>query len=382
MQIPSLKLLLKKNKQNALGQYPIYLRITANRKTTFITTGHAIGEKYWDEKNESVKESHKLHKQINEAILIQKKNMMDQIIKASMTSKNVTAKSLKEGQKKQLTDIFKFADNYALSLRDKRSKSLLDNWQKHLRKLEAFNNSRELNFDDINLDFLNSFEEHLRSTVKKRGEDGSSYIEGIMRTIRTFFNAARKRGLINTYPFALYEMPKTRAGNKAFLSLKELDRWHRFTLETEHPTLKQTALYFLFACYTGSRLSDWSDFAESKMSRDHTFQAIKNKAWVAIPLHERLIEILGLMKKVPLTIKESTINRNLKVIANELKIEKSLSTHCGRKSFAVTLCLERGVSSETTAKLMGITLAVFEKSYSFITKERIRDETAKAWKGL
>jgi integrase/recombinase XerD len=65
MQIPSLKLLLKKNKINALGQYPIYLRITANRKTTFITTGHAVGEKYWDEKNESVKESHKLHKQIN-----------------------------------------------------------------------------------------------------------------------------------------------------------------------------------------------------------------------------------------------------------------------------------------------------------------------------
>jgi hypothetical protein len=44
--------------------------------------------------------------------------------------------------------------------------------------------------------------------------------------------------------------------------------------------------------------------------------------------------------------------------------------------------LERGVSSETAAKLMGITLAVFEKNYSFVTAEKIKLETDKAWKDL
>jgi integrase/recombinase XerD len=88
------------------------------------------------------------------------------------------------------------------------------------------------------------------------------------------------------------------------------------------------------------------------------------------------------MKKIPLTEPEPTVNKKIKLIAEAAGIDKYLSTHCARKTFAVTLCLDRGISSETAAELMGITLAVFVKSYSRVTPAKIRDETLKAWKGL
>jgi hypothetical protein len=46
------------------------------------------------------------------------------------------------------------------------------------------------------------------------------------------------------------------------------------------------------------------------------------------------------------------------------------------------MCLERGISSETAAKLMGITLSVFEKNYSYVTSDKILMETSAAWKDL
>jgi integrase/recombinase XerD len=383
MKKASVKILLKKNKEDELGKTPIYIRITANRKTSFISTGHKIQKRYWDEKNEMVKDVHKYADQINRDITSKKKEILDDLINASIKGQQISAKDAKDLQTKKLNDIFQFADQYIIQAKNNKEEGTVENYEKHLKKLEQFQKERVLNFEDITVDYLYSFEEWLRGDgVKRRkGKDPSNYIAVIMRTIRKFFNVAKSRGIISCYPFTQYELPKTSGGNKPYLTLKELAKWHEFTFETENNTYKESALYFLFACYSGLRLSDWSDFTEAKIKdRNISLKATKNKSWVAVPLHDKFIEVIHEMKKVPLTISEPTLNGTLKKIAEYLKVNKSLSTHSGRKTFAVTMCLERGVSAETAAKLMGITLAVFENNYSFITPDKIMLETSKAWK--
>lgn len=384
MQKYSVKLVLRKNKQNQLGQCPIYIRITINRDTSFITTGHQVPEKAWDEKTERVRDTYAYHKQINTDLAKKKHDILDELVQAAVKGKPLSAEAVKQTQKEKLNNIFSFAENFKKQVANNRSKGTLKNYDKHLKKLEDFA-GKDLNFENIDSDFLYKFEDHLRNggVDNREGKDPNNYIDVIMRTIRKLFNDARKRQLITHYPFDQYEMPKISGGNKPYLTLEELDQWHRFTFETEHPVYKEVALYFLFGCYTGLRLSDWREFVEAKIKeRNISLQATKNKAWIAVPLHDRLISTIQEMKKIPLTLVEPTINRNLKVIAKYLKINKKLSTHSGRKTFAVTVCLERGVSAETTAKLMGITLAVFEKNYSFITPDKIQLETAKAWAAL
>lgn len=386
MQRASVKLLLKKNKKNALGKYPIYLRITANRKTSFISTGVFIDKSMWDEKNEMVKESHKEHEYINTSILNQKKQALDEILQAAIDKRFKSAGSIKQVVADELRNIFKFSDKLQSEVAGRRSAATIKNYIKHLKKLEAYAGDRSVLFDQIDADYLRAFESWLRGHVAARkGSDPNNYIGAIMRTIRKHFNEAVSRGITNNYPFGphKYQLPKETSGNKDFLSLSELKKWHEFTFETTHETYKEVSLYFLFACYTGLRLSDWRDFAEGKLRQKNiSLRATKNKMWINVPLHEGLIEVIKRMKEVPLTLTEVTINRRLKTLASDLKIKKKLSTHSGRKSFAVTMCLEMGISSETAAKLMGITLAVFEKNYSYVTPEKVRLETEKAWKDL
>jgi site-specific recombinase XerD len=386
MQKAAVKLILKTNKKNALGQYPIYLRITSNRKRSYISTGHNILKTQWDERTESVRPTNVNHEHINTDILNRKKHILDEILQAAINNKFKSASSIKQVVADELRNIFKFSEKLQAEVKGRRSPSTIKNYKKHLKKLQDYAVGTDLLFDQIDPEYLRGLETWLRANVKTReGTNPNNYIAAIMRTIKSHFNEAVSRGITNNYPFGKnkYQLPGETSGNKDFLSLAELKKWHEFTFETSHEIYREVSLYFLFACYTGLRLSDWRDFAEGKLrQRNISLQATKNKSWINVPLHDGLIQVIKRMKEIPLTVAEVTINRRLKTLADELKIKKKLSTHSGRKTFAVTMCLERGVSSETAARLMGITLAVFEHNYSFVTAEKIQIETAKAWKDL
>ena len=53
----SIKTVLRK-KKNSDGLYPIAIRITQNRKSSYLHIGQYIDFKYWDEANHQVKKSH------------------------------------------------------------------------------------------------------------------------------------------------------------------------------------------------------------------------------------------------------------------------------------------------------------------------------------
>lgn len=384
MQRHTVKLILKNNKKNSLNQLPIYIRITIERKTSYISTGYYIAQKLWDERTESVKELHPLAKEINTDITNKKKQVLEGFINASVKGRVISAHTLKN--QASANDIFSFYDKLCVELRNKREGATLENWRKHLLKLEIYNGSRNLLFEDITPTYLIAFENWLREKgIKKRKEDSSNYIHAIMKSIRKLFNVARAREIITNYPFGddKYEMPETTPGDKDFLTLDELDKWEK-QIPKLPAELKEAALWFLFGCYTGLRIGDWHLFDFEKRVHDTyiALRAKKNGEWVTVPLYPRLRRILKLCKAQGLTNAEPELNRNFKEVAKEAKIKKHLSSHCGRKTFAVTICLGLGVSSETAAELMGITLNVFVKNYSKVTGEKIRKETAKAWAHL
>ncbi len=382
MQRHTLKLLLKQNKENSLGQLPIYLRITVNRKVSFISTGYFILPKWWDARNEAVKAGYSLSVEINTDITNKKKEVLQSLVHSGVRRESASAKSVKAESKVNRNNFFDFAAANGELLKSKRAEATGSNWTKHLKKLETYHGSRILSFEEITTDYLEAFEQYLRTSVQRRKGDGSNYINAIMRTVRRFFNAAIKKGIITHYPFKNYEMPAYTPADKDHLTLSELDRWEAFVKEATGQE-KEVGLWFLFGCYTGLRISDWYLF-DMKMieAGEVRVRAKKNGEWVMMPVHARLKKLLPMLQKTPLKTPEPTLNRELKNIAAKAKIDKYLSSHSARKSYAVTICLERGISSETAAELMGITLAVFINNYSKVTGQKIRQETEKAWRGL
>ena len=61
----TIKAVLRK-KKNAKGLYPIAIRITKNRKSSFISTGQYIEEKHWDASERCVKSTHPNSKRLKQ----------------------------------------------------------------------------------------------------------------------------------------------------------------------------------------------------------------------------------------------------------------------------------------------------------------------------
>lgn len=61
----SVKLVLRQDKTRADGTAPVYIRITANRKSRFLATGVAVDPRDWNERRQEVRASHELAKALN-----------------------------------------------------------------------------------------------------------------------------------------------------------------------------------------------------------------------------------------------------------------------------------------------------------------------------
>lgn len=369
----SVKLLLYKHQANTVGQYPIYIRITINRKQSYISTGHFIDKKYWDEKAEQVKTGHMQACTINPDIASRKQTAIKLIIEHQVKGQLVTAAAVKKllTSKGNLHNIFEFAEAFSKEVEHKREDSTLENYRKHLKVVELFHGSKSLSFEEITHDWLVTFEAHLRKSV------GGNYIYIIWKTLKTFFNAAIKRKLIDHYPFHTYENPEYEAPNKDYMTLKELDKLEELADATTDVLKKQTLVYFLLGCYTGLRISDLKKFDIQKHVRDGRLylRAKKNGEWVTMPVIGRLTRHLERVKVCALTKAEQELNKTLKKLIKGKKI----TNHCGRHTFAITLCAEQGISAETCAELMGITLQTCVNNYYKVTNRKIDKECLAAW---
>ena len=384
----SLHHILWNNDPNTKGQLPIYLRITIDRKATYLASGDFIDEKQWDLKNEQVK-NHPLESDINARLRDLKAKVSNKFNERLLAGKHVSAKELKAifSGGKDMHNLFDFTESFIKEVQHKRSAGTLENYRKHLLRLEQYVGSRSLFFEDIDPAWLGNYETTLRNEwidKDKTRKLGNNYIHALFKTLKVIFNAAIKKGIISDYPFDRYENPIYEAPVKDYLTLKEIGLVEQFADTTTDLVLKQTAVYFLLGISTGLRISDWIRFDTKKDIKDGKvfLRAKKNGEWVTMPVNAILKRNLPRMKALALSIEEPTINEKLKHLANKQKIHKHLTTHTGRHTFAITLCADRGVSSETCAELMGITIATCVANYYRVSNRKIDAETVKAWKGL
>lgn len=375
----SVKLLLRTDKTNREGLHPIYLRIIINRKTSYLSTGHYALEKYWDEKSEQLKAGHLNADLINADLNSKKREAMGRLLDSQVSGETITAAQVKKASKSGPgNNIFDFAEDFKLKVAGKRDQATIDNYTKHIKRLELYHGSTNLTFEEIDETFLSSYESHLRKEGLQPG-----YIYLLLRAIRILFNAAREAKIITRYPFTAYELPDPDPKPKEYLTLLEVKKIEKLLPMLEGKP-QASILYFLLGCYTGLRVSDWRLFNQKEMVRDGWIRlhAKKNGTWVSMPVPPGLERILPLLKKISIPKHEQEINLNLGRILPKVDVTRHITTHCARHTFAVTMCAERGISCEVAAELMGITVQVCASTYYKITNYKIEKEVVKAWKGL
>ncbi|MEI8142871.1 MAG: site-specific integrase [Chitinophagia bacterium] len=375
----TLKLILWTHDSNIDNRFPIYLRITIDRERAYLATGKFVAKSQWSDKDEQVK-GVKDAVDINAQIQDLKSRVLRRITDSQLENKPITAKQIKQQfSGADMHNIFEFTDLFIKEVKHKREAGTLENYTKHLLKLELYNGGKNLNFEQITPEWLGGYETALRAE-----ELSNNYVHALFKTLKLIFNAAIKKKIITDYPFSRYENPIYTAPVKDYLTLSEIKLIEQFTIETKDPILKQTAVYFLLGISTGLRISDWFQFSIVQHIKDGKVlvRAKKNGEWVTMPINAILKRNIPRMKAVKLSIEEQTINEKLKVIATKLDIKKRITSHTGRHTFAVTLCADRGISSETCAELMGITISTCIENYYKVSQRKIDKETLLSWKGL
>lgn len=182
-------------------------------------------------------------------------------------------------------------------------------------------------------------------------------------TFVTALNEAVRDGIIGRNPANQLKKeekkPLNRSGNdRGYLEIDEVKKLMNTPCNDE-----QTKMAFLFACFCGLRLSDIKDlkWKDIKSGEDGTVVSkiqVKTQQSIIVPLSANALEWLpdrGEAKGEDLVFtlpSHFSINRSVKKWARDAEIEKNVTFHLSRHTFATTL-LTLGADIYTTSKLMG-----------------------------
>jgi integrase len=201
-----------------------------------------------------------------------------------------------------------------------------------------------------------------------------------MITIKTIFNKAVKDKLIIRSP-ARYVKIKLDDIARSFLTEQELTKLSQ--TESKNLEVKKA---FMFSCFTGLRISDvkkltWSQIIENKLY----FTQTKTRGIEYLPLSETALKYLYLNvnqseikgdKKVFNPGRNDQMNSHLRDWVKKAKIDKYLTFHSGRHTFA-TLALSSGIDLYTVSKMLGHKSIRMTEIYAKIINKTVEDAITK-----
>ncbi|QOW10275.1 site-specific integrase [Kaistella flava (ex Peng et al. 2021)] len=375
----SLKFVLRLQKEDNTGHYPIYIRVIKDRKTKFITTGVKLKVTEWDEENQRVKKNHQNSARINALLLKKLSDASGMIADSERKTNNISARRLKEAIKgKPTVNFFEYADTRLNKLALTHSISTCRNYKMDIKKFENYVNTRDLDFEDITALLLSDYINYLR---KVRGNSTNTII-GSLKALSHMFTSANNEDLIpdTLFPFKKIRLKKER-GTRTFLDNDQLEKLKNYKIEWAG----KCGIFrdmFIFAVYAGGlRFSDvvslkWSEYdlkehritkTIKKTNRQHQFK-VASKASEIIAKYKKqnsnpeqfifpVLEDVAFFEKSKENKSKEIARANslcgfhLRRLGKELKFPFSLTFHLSRHTFA-TNALRNGMRIEYVSKLM------------------------------
>jgi site-specific recombinase XerD len=334
MQNYTVRPVLWKQRKDAQGYCRLKICITTGGKQIYVMTSQKLKEDQWDAKMQRVT-GLKNDKAINSYIGQQLAEIEKKVIQQLAGGGVVSSRFFKGETAKAFEDFAKEVRNDA----------------KEINRIRQFAN-RGLQITDIDVAFLRKYETNERA----RGMSQNT-INTTFKFLRRILRQAYAEKLIRENPFDHFKVPKYVQSERVYLLEPEKARLLKLLDKKEiDPGHYKTLCYFLLGCYSGLRHSDWVTFDPEKMVQDGflRLRAKKNKQWVSLPVGPTLADIVARIKAIgePPVSKEKC-NGHLKVLAVMGRIDKHLTCHVSRHTFA-TACASLKIPHGVTAELMGI----------------------------
>ncbi|WP_298545603.1 site-specific integrase [uncultured Aquimarina sp.] len=340
--------------------YRLALRVTANRKISYLHLGYNVDPSDWDPEAEKIKKSHPKYSHLNR--LIRKKyDQLEDVIFESKSSKTpLSARQIIDAirERKKSKTFFDFADEHVSDLRraGKHNRAISDNSK--INRIEEYLGNRNLSFQDIDEAMLKK----MKTYLKANKDLSERSVMNIFVLIRLLFNAAIRAEVVEQkyYPFGVGRVRiKYPDSKKIGLNKDEILSIEQLELDEGTP-IWHTRNVFLFSFYlAGIRISDvlrmkWGDIVEDRLH----YQMGKNDKIDSLMLPLKAISIINQYDKGKKSkssfifpelkgvdqkdskamysrLKTGTkkINKYLKEIGEMAEIKKTITSHIARHSF-------------------------------------------------
>ena len=392
-----------KKQPTSKGLYPIFIRITKDRKSKRIKTSISLkSPKHWnpdgERNNNWVRTSETSHKTWNEDL----RKELNAAISVYADNKGASLSALKQTLKEKETSasFLDFAKEKVEEARAIQAICTYRHYKTTLVFLEGYlkeKGKEDITFDEINLSFLKGFEAYLANVENQREKGRKLDIvtrQNYLKKLRKLVNNGVEEGHLATSPFGKgagrFSIKGKKESTKEKLELDEITSIVALDLP-ERSALWDTRNAFLFSFYcAGIRVGDllqlrWQNIQGGRL----VYRMGKNGKERNLELVDEAQSILALYRKedaLPtdyifpfldsrtkwaiesekgrdtmdatlqqalfnnISSRNTILNKNLKKIAEKAGITKNVTFHTSRHTFA-NLAMKEGVES---SKIQGL----------------------------
>lgn len=238
----------------------------------------------------------------------------------------------------------------------------------------------DIPFSALDRSFIDRFDLYLRTERQLAPNTIVLY----MSRLHTVINKAIAAGIITADPFAGYEPPRSER-KRRYLTREELRRL--MTTPLPSPRLYLVRDLFLFSCYTGISYGDMCRLTTANLetAEDGTvwIKATREKTNVEfeIPLLDLPCHIINKYRDImpdgrllPM-YGNSELNKGLKLLAAACGIDRKLTFHMARHTYATEITLSHGVPMETVSRMLGHSRVDTTQIYAQVTDNKIDTDT-------
>lgn len=337
-----------RNYKNKDGECLIYLTITSGTSRERISLDLFVNPNKWDAKRQRFKPVDNVAKDQNLVLDNIESKLTNIKTVYRLSGKQLTPKLLREELFEGMPRVsfIAFAKNCLADDKGSIRPGTQGRYEAVYEKLKKFRS--EIYFHDIDHKFFSDYKKFYLAKGNVKATVNSN-----ISVIKKWLRIATKYGIKLRIDIDDIKTGKT-TGNRVSLNPEELKKLCGYYFSDWISDLHKITLgYFLFACFTGLRLSDVMNLTRRELNNEIQFVSVKSSKDQIISLNQKAKQIIQSYEPLFVDfIHPNTINIELKKIVKQLGIKKNISFHCGRHTFATNF-LRMGGKPEKLQILLG-----------------------------
>lgn len=378
---------LRESKKNKKGLSPIEASLSYNGERIYFSTGKFAKPSTWNKQMQKVKGNNQEASLINDFLIELRNKVYTKELELMKRGYMITVHLLKDAVLDKLPcfkeiTLLQMISEYNNEKEKhigkdiakstfycfKHSESLL---QEFIRKVYKRD---DVTLKEVNINFIHSFHSYLLKDMSQNTTTKH------LKFLKAIINRAVSNNYIDYNLLTNYRIER-KPVEIDFLNEEELRRIINF--DTSISRLEKARDFFLFGCFTGLAYIDIKTLESKHFERDEDGRLwikkkrVKTGVLSRIPLHPMAKMILekykGGDRLLPIQA-PSDINKYLKDIAILCHINKNITFHTSRHTFASTVTLANNISMEVVSKMLGHTNTRMTAHYAKLVDRCIAEQ--------